>query len=260
MIRAIFFDIDGTLISFKTHRMPESTKKALHLLRDKGLKLFIATGRSPQSVGFIRDYFDFDGVVSFNGQYCCTGDQVIFKKCIPQDTMASLVSYFTRTQTACCFEQEDKSWFNLINDRVHEMFKLLGDTVTRTAKEEDIRQALAEEIYQLTTFVAEDEEDLIFPYLKDCKILRWSPLFVNIILKDGGKPLGIRKMIEHYGFSQQEVMAFGDGGNDLDMLGYAGVGIAMGNALKEVREAADYVTADVDDDGIFKALQKFGLI
>ena len=70
MIKAAFFDIDGTLISFKTHTMPESTKRALAALRQNGVKVFIATGRAPNNIEFIKKMFDFDGFVCFNGQLC----------------------------------------------------------------------------------------------------------------------------------------------------------------------------------------------
>ena len=72
MIKAIFFDIDGTLVSFKTHKIPESTTQALHTLKAKGIKLFIATGRPPYDLKFLIDEFGdlFTGYITFNGQYC----------------------------------------------------------------------------------------------------------------------------------------------------------------------------------------------
>jgi hydroxymethylpyrimidine pyrophosphatase-like HAD family hydrolase len=67
-------------------------------------------------------------------------------------------------------------------------------------------------------------------------------------------------VLEHYGIRQEEMIAFGDGENDMEMLQFAGIGIAMGNAEKEVKAVADYVTDDIDDDGIWKACRHFGLI
>ena len=72
--------------------------------------------------------------------------------------------------------------------------------------------------------------------------------------------VGIDKIIEHYGISLHETMAFGDGGNDMAMLRHAGIGVAMGNAGDEVKEAADYVTDSVDDDGVMNALRHFDVI
>ena len=76
----------------------------------------------------------------------------------------------------------------------------------------------------------------------------------------GGKPVGVGKMLERFGLKREESMAFGDGGNDIDMLRYAGVGVAMDNAGDDVKAAADYVTAGVDEDGVERALRHFGVI
>ncbi|MFR9190031.1 MAG: HAD hydrolase family protein [Anaerotruncus massiliensis (ex Togo et al. 2019)] len=67
-------------------------------------------------------------------------------------------------------------------------------------------------------------------------------------------------MLAHFGIPASDTMAFGDGGNDIEMLRFAGVGVAMGNAGEEVRQAADYVTDDDDHDGIQNALRRFGVI
>ena len=76
----------------------------------------------------------------------------------------------------------------------------------------------------------------------------------------GGKPVGMQKMLERFGLRREECMAFGDGANDIEMLQYAGLGIAMGNGDDEVKRAADYVTDAVDADGIVNALRHFGLL
>lgn len=92
------------------------------------------------------------------------------------------------------------------------------------------------------------------------KNLRWYPTFADIIASGVDKGVGIDQFCNYHGFSLEETMAFGDGGNDLEMLRHAAIGIAMGNADDDVKQAADYVTNDVDDEGVFKALQHFGLV
>ena len=79
-------------------------------------------------------------------------------------------------------------------------------------------------------------------------------------LKTGGKRAGITAVLEKYGISRADTMAFGDGGNDCDMLEFVGTGVAMGNAADAAKAAADYVADDVEHDGIFKALKHFKLI
>ena len=89
---------------------------------------------------------------------------------------------------------------------------------------------------------------------------KWHSRGIDICAADGGKEQGIMHLLERYGLKREEIVAFGDAENDIEMLQYAGIGVAMGNATEAAKAAADYVTADIDDDGIWKALKKLELI
>ena len=90
MIKAIFFDVDGTLVSFKSHRIPDSTLEALDLARKKGIRLFVATGRQYYAIDNLGDQA-FDGFITLNGGYCVVGDEVIYRHPIdPADIEAAL--------------------------------------------------------------------------------------------------------------------------------------------------------------------------
>ena len=97
-------------------------------------------------------------------------------------------------------------------------------------------------------------------YMPNSLAARWSPYFADVVAKGCTKAVGIDRIIGQYGISLKETMAFGDGGNDIAMLQHAGVGVAMGNAMDEVKKAADFVTTSVDEDGIVNALRHFGLL
>lgn len=259
MVKAVFFDIDGTLISFRTHTMPEAARQALKALRQNGVKVFVATGRAPTSAEFIKEYFDFDGFVYFNGALCADKDgNTLYDEPLNRAAVDGAIPYMSENKIACCFEMADRTVFNLINDRVRELMKLV-DEASIPSSVEDVSQT-ADSVYQLSAFVTEDEEADLMRLLPDCKALRWHPLFVNVVGKNGGKPVGIAKICEKYGFDLKDVMAFGDGGNDCDMLKFVGTSVAMGNAGDEVKQIADYVTTDVDDNGIFNALKHFEVI
>ena len=92
MIKAVFFDIDGTLVSFKTHEVPASTVKALAALREKGVKVFIATGRQKGSINNLGS-LQFDGYVTLNGGVCLAGEEVIYKRSIPQEDIQALIRW-----------------------------------------------------------------------------------------------------------------------------------------------------------------------
>ena len=89
---------------------------------------------------------------------------------------------------------------------------------------------------------------------------RWTDSFADIIPAGGGKKEGLRHMLEKYGLDRSECMAFGDGGNDISMLDYAEIGVAMGNSPDSVKAVADHVTESVDQDGICAALRRYGIL
>ena len=88
MIKAIFFDIDGTLLDHDTHLMPSSTFEALKKLRKNGIRLFVATGRPPNNLKVIQDCFEFDGFLTSNGQYCF--NQWLFMKNILKEKILEI--------------------------------------------------------------------------------------------------------------------------------------------------------------------------
>ena len=128
MIQAVFFDIDGTLVSFQTHTIPNATRQALFALRKAGVKLFIATGRPPTNLGVLRRGFDFefDAYITINGQYCRNRDGVIYERALPPDSIRSIVPYMERERIACSFVELDKAYYNLVNDKVRALNQMLG--------------------------------------------------------------------------------------------------------------------------------------
>ena len=116
-------------------------------------------------------------------------------------------------------------------------------------------KAVSEKVYQLNVFVSEEEEEDFLTYM----LIQSSSLdysFTDVIQR-WWKNTGIDAIISHFGIKLEETMAFGDGGNDIDMLKHAGIGVAMENAGDNVKAIADYITTSVDDDGITHALKTF---
>lgn len=258
MIKAIFFDIDGTLVSFKTHMVPESTIRALALLKKKGIKVFIATGRHRSSINNLGN-LEFDGYITLNGGYVVAGkNEVIYKQSIPDKDIEALVRYLqTESSFPCAFVQEHDTFMNYINQPVEEIFRLLNFPQPPIRPMEEV---YGKTIYQLIAFFTAEQEKQIMPILSHCESTRWNPLFTDIVPAGSSKRIGIDKMLEYYGFAREECMAFGDGGNDIPMLSHAGIGVAMGNAVEKVQQSAHYVTTSVDEDGIYNALKHFDII
>lgn len=116
-------------------------------------------------------------------------------------------------------------------------------------------------VYQACSFITQSEEKSFSKLLPlGTKITRWNKGGVDIISNDGGKINGIKRVIKHFNISSDEIMAFGDAENDTEMLEYAAIGVAMGNAMETVKAEADFITDDIDQNGIRNALLHYQVI
>lgn len=261
MTKALFLDIDGTLVSFNTHRIPSSTIEALEIAHTKGYKIFIATGRPKTIINNLSELQNrnlIDGYITMNGAYCFVGDTVVYKKAIQPKEVQAVADFCKKNGFSCFFVAEHHITVCQPNELVHKIFYefLHVDEIPVSSFE----TAIQGEIFQMTPFITEEEEKEILPCIPDCEIGRWYPAFADITAKGNTKQKGIDEIIRHFGIRLEETIAFGDGGNDISMLRHAAIGVAMGQASDEVKQAADYVTTSVDDNGIWNAMKHFGII
>lgn len=261
MIKALFFDIDGTLVSFSTLKIPASTVEAITAARQKGVKIFISTGRPPQimnNIGELQQRQLIDGYITMNGSYCYVGDQVIYKQPIAADNVQALAHLCKERHYPCIFVGEKEISVCQPDETLRKIF--YDFLKVKEFPVLNFEAATAYDAYQLTPFFTPTEEQEVRPLMPDCEFGRWHPAFVDITAKGNTKQKGIEHILKHFGLDRSETMAFGDGGNDIPMLRFAAIGIAMGNASDEVKAAANYVTTSVDEDGIANALQHFGIL
>lgn len=254
--KAIFFDIDGTLVSFNTHKVPQTTIDTLAELRKKGIKLFISSGRHILSINNLGN-LKFDGYVTINGAMTIVDNKVIHKNCLDKNDVKRLNDYMeTRQEFPCTFVMDEELIINYYNNTVDEVLRQLNFPRIPEGKLRDIEK---KDIYQMIAFFDQKIEKEIMEVMPNCSTARWSPLFTDIVKKGASKVTGMEKICEYFGIKREETMAFGDGGNDIEMLEWAGTGIAMGNAEEKVKNIADYITTTVDNDGIKNAIDKLVL-
>ena len=257
---ALFFDIDGTLVSFETHQIPPSTILALTQAKANGHKVFIATGRPPiiiTNLGAIEHLID--GYVTTNGALCFVGSDVVTCKAIPQQEARMVVEDSIEKQYGVIvIGEKDVAVLDPKGDVDLIFRQQLAVENLNLAK--PVEHVLQQRILQITPFFDKDYEKELMTRLPGCTSGRWHPAFTDVTALGADKGEGLLAMAKHLGLNPDHTMAFGDGGNDTTMVRKAGVGIAMGNAIDELKAEADYITASVDDEGVRKALQHFGLI
>ena len=260
MKKAVFFDIDGTLLD-ETMKMSASTKEALKQLKENEVYIFLCSGRTPS---FIVNpellQVGFDGVVAGCGT-CVTvgGEEIVYKTIAPElmkKTLQILEKYNFPTilEGKYAHYAEDKDFekdcfFKILKDEI-------GDKIL-SIKEHDMKWEISK--FCLDIKNAEYEEALQeFGDWFTC-IVRGKEL-IEVLPKGYSKAYGMQAVCEKLGIARENVYAFGDSANDMEMLEFAGCGIAMGNSVEELKGVADYVTDSIYEDGIYKACKYFGLI
>lgn len=260
MNKALFFDIDGTLVSFHTHHIPASAVHAIAEAKANGCKVYIATGRPVpilDNVGEVEHLVD--GYVTANGAYCFVGKREICCNPIAPAEVEGLLQAAKQENFGCIVVGERS--LGLWNETpvIRELFEQ-GLGVDFSTLETPIDRVLQERILQVTAFFDADTEQRVMTALPGCLSARWHPAFSDITAVGIDKGRAIALMAAAEGFDLADTVAFGDGGNDINMLKAAGTGVAMGNANPEVKAVATLVTTSVDENGIQQALQKLGII
>lgn len=259
-IKALFFDIDGTLVSFNTHKIPQSTVDALEAAKANGVEVYISTGRPPLLINNLSQIEHLiDGYITTNGACCFVGDKVVSQQAIFPADVEKVLAAADRDGYPAIVVGEHHIAIHHYTDEVYEIFaKGLGvDCNIFLSEVGDLKD---EAILQLTPFCSEEQEALLMPTLECCTSGRWHPAFTDITTLGADKGSGLHAMADYLGLNIEETMAFGDGGNDLSIVREAGVGVAMGNAGDNLKTVADYVTTHVDEDGVKNALVKYDVI
>lgn len=255
-IKIIFFDIDGTLIDMNTKKISEKMLDTLIRLKEEGIILWLATGRSPVALPCIRGV-DFDGFLTYNGSYCFNSKEVIFSNPIPSEDIHQLIKNAAKIGRPVSVATKDRLAANGVDQDLADYF---GFSKRKVEVADDFDKVLQEEIYQIMLGCYPSEYADMMKDIKHAKIAAWWDRAVDIIPADGGKGKAIGKVLEYYQLDKSEALAFGDGNNDIEMLQSVGTGVAMANGSEQLKAAADDVCGDVAEDGIYEYCLKHGLI
>lgn len=276
MKKFVFIDIDGTLYDYKNHCVPESAKQALRKAKENGHELFICTGRAKEMVESVYLELPISGAVFGCGAHIVFNHQVIYEAHFPLKEMKELIHTFQENDIDYALEGTSISFFS---ERSMESYKnyYCSNPASETGKKflEGVHMKKYEEMTPedecqiiKMAFMTKDRH-LMQNYLdhlpESLEYFVYSDSFSGdmegeILIKGADKASSIHRVLEYFHGSIEDTIALGDSDNDVTMIETAHVGVAMGNACDPLKAKADYITADVDDDGLYKAFKYLGLI
>ncbi len=259
--KLIALDIDGTLLSSQLTVLPK-TKAALQAVAAKGHYVVLASSRPPRSVRNIAASLELPPsvTISFGGAYILGGDTVLFEQTLPPEIAKDIIErarnvalHASLYSAENWFVEQDDAWAAQETNIVGFTPTLVGDLLHHT---NNVHKFLVMgEVEKIEVF----QEELRSSNLK-VDAVRSKPVYCEVNPHGVHKASAVEFVARHVGLTLVDVIAFGDGENDLTMIREAGTGVAMGNAVPAVKAVAKIVAKSNEEDGIALALQALGLI
>lgn len=277
MAKIIFIDVDGTLVDYENN-LPESAVLAIRKARENGHMVYISTGRSKAEVYDNLWKIGLDGMIGGNGSYVEDHGQVIMHKLITLEQCRRIVDWLHEKGLEFYLESNNglfasKHFEEACKSTMQEYCRRKGNTDVEKISIRDVfpdmifdgelyRDDLNKVSYKLNSYQDYLDTKEQFP---DMQNGTWggageTALFGDVGVKDITKANAIECLLKHLGAERKDTIAFGDAKIDIPMLEYCEIGVAMGSGGEEIKAMADYVTDDVDKDGLYKAFVCLGLI
>lgn len=273
MGKLIFLDIDGTLMDYSGH-IPESAENALKKAKINGHKIFICSGRTRKEFYASLDNYQLDGFVASTGAHVNYQGKDIYCHYMDKENVAKAVRIFEEFHIGFKLQTSSGSYTSQEGlDKLIEMFSGIS------GYNKEWIDSIADNMYVMQSIIEiENIEKILYlnaPFTVDemqhklnseyftvmmASIEEMNPFSGEITEAGTNKSSGIQKILNHLNMTRNDCIAIGDGPNDMDMIIFAGIGVAMGNATDDIKAKADLVTESVNEDGIYKAFIKLGLI
>ena len=250
MKKVVFLDVDGTLLPEGYGKVLDSTVQAVAELQAKDIGVVLCTGRHPTEIvklGLLN--VPYDGFILLNGQLVLDKNMNKFYShpIVGQDKQ-EIIDLFEKHEVPVVIVEESRLYINFSNEYVEQTQADINFVVP------PIEKYYGADILMSTVYT---DKDIQFTNLETGRWHKWA---IDVYPPTGGKSKGIMEFIKQYGIEQKDTIVFGDAQNDIEMIKFAGIGIAMGNAYPETKAVADYVTDDSLHDGIYNGLKRLGLI
>lgn len=257
--RIVSFDLDMTLLDHKTWKIPDSAMEALELLRRDSV-IVIGSGRNMdhEMSSMYRDMIQPDAVIHMNGTRVTVGDQVLYEHLMDKGRLKALLDYADRNGVSIGTSQGEYDYY------IHPEGVVRHDEIRWGVSERKFRDGwklLDMPVRTLVYIGGPEQAGVLREHFPEFKFPMFSgEMGADVVEKEASKAHGLKRLCAYYGIPLEDTVAFGDSMNDYEIVREAGVGVAMGNSVDALKEAADYVTDDIDRDGIWKACRHLRLI
>ena len=251
----LFFDIDGTLAAggYEKTYIPESTKEALQKLEAAGHFLAVCTGRAQALAVDIMQELGFHNMVSDGGYGVTINDQLLGITPLDRQKVIALVNECREKGYLWAIQPENSDTRYAPDEKFYEF---THDVYMKTQAVEGLDPEDYPVLYKAYVGCYYPEEEK----LETLKELPWCRFHKEyLFVEPCDKAFGIRQILQHFNGDPADVIVFGDAKNDLSMFLDEWTCVAMGNACDEIKAKADFITKDVDDDGIWHACESLGL-
>lgn len=256
MIKAVFFDFDDTLVSKKNHTMIDSTRKAIKIIQEKGIIPVIATGRPMYTIQKYISELGIESAVLLNGHTVWNNKEIILDRLIEERKANAMFEIARQNNLPYGLLTNEGTFLSVDSHKISDLSIIDGDYLP-----EELGNRIIEGNC-LWIFADKYYDDILSKTAEenDMRILRWGKEGIDVISKNVSKETGVKALLENLGIDFSEIISFGDGDNDIELIKASKIGVAMGNGSDTLKEAADFITDHIDNDGIYNALIKLGII
>lgn len=263
--RAIALDLDGTLTNHDKEVTP-ITRQALMRAQKDGAHIILASGRPTYGIAPIADHLEIDKyngyVLSYNGGKIVNWQtkEELYSNHLPNNVIPILYNYAKEkgyvllgyAGKEIITEMPDDKYVKE-ESRINKMEIRKVDNLLESLESNPTKLLMTGD----ASLMIKAEEELAEIVGNRMDVFRSAPFFIELVPKGIDKAQSLNRLLELIGLSTNDMIAFGDGYNDLSMLKLAGVGVAMANAVPEVRAEADFITKSNEEDGVAFAIEKF---
>ena len=264
MYKLVAVDMDGTLLR-EDKTVSDRTKAAIQMAHEQGVKVVLASGRPIEGLNRYLEELGLcteeDYVLSYNGSVVQNvgTKEVIAKSVLKGTDLMYLydiaqklnINIHAFSKDGCITPK--MSEYSQLEGRINGIAVHEIDYSEIPLDEDIVKVMLVDPAEVLEEAIKQLPEEVYEKYT----VVRSAPYFLEFLNKNSGKAIGVKALGEHLGIKREEIICIGDAGNDLDMIEFAGLGVAMGNAFEEVKAAADYITGSNEEDGVAQVIEKF---